>query len=386
MKRVFVIVLMVMLLMPAAYAQRDMDAFYETLGDYILYHDRLLSDELFVYDYVEAFYEERTFDNLNIARMAVQSALREIRNMEMPVFGISEEDTVDMMVAGIEADALMYTIEGVSTFCEESIIRLESLFDSLLMDVYYEPALDNLAEKIELYRQDAAMNAQSVVHLMEYLLIQVGDEDRCGEFRRKIRENTETVSGAMSDAGYDDILEIAEAENELLDRVAENIDKIQKNSGFREVIILLLQEAVDTGDVSALISARTEIAGEYETFPEAWWMSPEMGEYLYIFPDPETEELFFHTMGNDIVCAPDRIKMTFKGVEGTDAVDYLALLMSYGIPTQHELTEEEGVQKLYVLANKGESTLMLIWSEEETFVYLSPPLAMTVPIAFYGAY
>ena len=114
-------------------------------------------------------------------------------------------------------------------------------------------------------------------------------------------------------------------------------------------------------------------------------MAPEMGEYLFIFSQPGTDNLYVHSMGNEIERAPDRIKMTFTGVSGTDAVDYIKLLFNAGFSAAYELVKEEDGEKLYIQADKGASTLTVIWSEKETIVYLMPPAAMMMPLLYYGS-
>lgn len=388
MKRIFAVVLILMMsfsVFARAENSGGSDAFYETLGNFILFCDRLLEDELWVYGYVEAFYEERTYDRLNMARTAVQSAMREIRTMELPEYGISREDDISMMASDIDIDALIEEIDGAYTTWESAIIRLESLFDILVMDIYYEPALDNLMRGIELFRQSAYMDAQSLVNLMNYLLLQADSFGMSEDFWSYIKENTVVVSGQMNVYGNDEI-SLAEAEGELIDKIADNNMKISQNIELRDVYMLLIDEAVETWDFSILEANRTQIEGEYEVFPEAVWMMPENGEYLYIFTDPETDGVFIHTMGNEIDNAPDRIQMTFKGITGTQAVDYIRLLLSYGVETDYRIVEEDGKQSLQMLAQKGRNKLMMIWSEEKTIVYLTSPLGMTVPTIFYDFY
>lgn len=375
-------VLIAMLIMPNAGAQINAEALYETLGNYILYYDLLLADELWAYDHIEAFYGDRTYDNLNIARAAVQSALREIRNMETPVYGISAGDSVEMMAAGIETDALVYMIEEIDVFIENRLIRLQDMFDFLIRNVYYEPALENRMERIGLYRQDVLMDAESTAHFINYLALQIGKYDDSEAFWNYIRENTTVIAEYMSVFMQDELM-IAEAETDLLDKISECGAMITNNVAFDDVLCLLWDEAAETGDTSGFLNARTRIAGEYEIIPEAWWMTPETGEYLYLFSDPETGDIFVHTMGNEIIGAPDKVRITYTGITGTDAVDYLEFLIGCGFSPLYELVNEDGKNVLYVIVNKGNSAFTMIWSEEETIVYLSSPLVMTVPVLFF---
>ena len=49
----------------------------------------------------------------------------------------------------------------------------------------------------------------------------------------------------------------------------------------------------------------------------------------------------------------------------------------------YEFDTEDDEITLYVMAEKGESTLMIIWNESETILYLMPPAASLVPYMYW---
>ena len=49
----------------------------------------------------------------------------------------------------------------------------------------------------------------------------------------------------------------------------------------------------------------------------------------------------------------------------------------------YEFATEDDEITLYVMAEKGESTLMIIWNESETIVYLMPPAVSLVPYIYW---
>ena len=106
-KRITALVAALFLLAPVfSLAEDQSDAVYTELGNYLLYYDRLLEDALFAIGYVEKFNESRTQDDLMIARCAVQSALREIRNMELPEMSMTDDEYFEYMLKGVEIESL----------------------------------------------------------------------------------------------------------------------------------------------------------------------------------------------------------------------------------------------------------------------------------------
>ncbi|MBQ1255736.1 MAG: hypothetical protein IIX93_00465, partial [Clostridia bacterium] len=77
MKKILALILVFCAMIPLFAYSEGNDAIFNELGNYLLYADRLLEDELFAIQYVEKFNRTRTQDDLLIARCAVQSALRE---------------------------------------------------------------------------------------------------------------------------------------------------------------------------------------------------------------------------------------------------------------------------------------------------------------------
>ncbi len=391
-KRFFAITLIFCMLIPFGAFSEGNDAIFNELGDFLLYADRLLEDELFSIKYVEQFDQTRTQDDLLIARCAVQSALREIENMSPPRMSMTDDVYFSYMLEGAEVEALSLLYENLAVIRDEKINVLFNVYETLLTDVYFEPALDNLMKEITLHRLDIEYDARDYVLMTNYLLLQLKNGGNTEAFWNYIRENTTVLKGEM-DVFYTDMKEVAKMAGENLDKMEDNIDSIKVLGGFEEFMLKITIEAAETNDLSIFKNNRTEIIGETQVFPMPEWSLASDMEYTYIFSEPGTENLYVHTMGNEITAAPDRIKITAADVTIDDALTYLDSLMFLEYNPQYEFSSEGNVLTFFMYAQRDESTLNLIWtetmsesgetSETEAVLYLTPPAASLVPYMYW---
>lgn len=385
-KRILATLLIFCMLIPFSAFSEGNDAIFNELGNYLLYADRLLEDELFAIQYVEKFNRTRTQDDLLIARCAVQSALREIRSMEIPEMSMTDDQYFSYMLEGAEVEALSLVYEYLEVIRDEKINMLTGMYHTLLADVYFEPALDNLMKDIGLHRKDIKYDARDYVLMTNYLLMQLKNGGKTDAFWNDIKESTVVLRGEM-DVFYEDKTEVAKMAGENLDQMEDNIDRIEVLGGFEDFMLNITVEAAETGDLSVFKNNRTEIIGETQVFPMPEWCLPTDMEYTYIFSEPGTDNLFIHTMGNEISYAPDRIKIYVSDISFDDVLMYLESLIGLEYNVQHELSTENETIKLYAIAEKGGCSLNIIWTEtaagSDIVLYLMPPAASLVPYMYW---
>ncbi|MBQ2433739.1 MAG: hypothetical protein II266_04865 [Clostridia bacterium] len=386
MKKILALILVFCAMIPLFAYSEGNDAIFNELGNYLLYADRLLEDELFAIQYVEKFNRTRTQDDLLIARCAVQSALREIRSMEIPEMSMTDDQYFSYMLEGAEVEALSLVYEYLEVIRDEKINMLTGMYHTLLADVYFEPALDNLMKDIGLHRKDIKYDARDYVLMTNYLLMQLKNGGKTDAFWNDIKESTVVLRGEM-DVFYEDKTEVAKMAGENLDQMEDNIDRIEVLGGFEDFMLNITVEAAETGDLSVFKNNRTEIIGETQVFPMPEWCLPTDMEYTYIFSEPGTDNLFIHTMGNEISYAPDRIKIYVSDISFDDVLMYLESLIGLEYNVQHELSTENETIKLYAIAEKGGCSLNIIWTEiaagSDIVLYLMPPAASLVPYMYW---
>lgn len=381
-KKLFVLILVFCMMIPVFAHSEGNDAIFNELGNFLLYTDRLLEDELFAIRYVEQFDKTRTQDDLLIARCAVQSALQEIEAMEIPQMSMTDDEYFSYMLKGAEVEALSLLYENLEVIRDEKINVLTGMYETILADVYFEPAFDNLMKEISLHRMDIQYDARDCVLMTNYLLLQLKNGGNTDAFWNVIKESTAVLKGEM-DVFYEDMTKVSKMAGTNLDQMEDNIDSIEVLGGFEDYFLNITIEAAETGDLSVFMSNRTEIIGETQVFPMPEWCLPTEMEYTYIFSEPGTDNLYVYTMGNEITSAPDRIKITANGITIDDIQIYLDSLYYLEYNPVYEFVTEGDVVNLYLMAEKGESSLMVIWNENETVLYLMPPAASLVPYMYW---
>lgn len=385
-KRILAMIIIFCMLIPFSAFSEGNDAIFNELGNYLLYADRLLEDELFAIQHVEKFNRTRTQEDLLIARCAVQSALREIRSMEIPQMSMTDDEYFSYMLEGAEVEALSLVYENLEVIRDEKINVLLGLYHTLLADVYFEPALDNLMKEVELHRKDLEYDARDYVFMTNYLLLQLKNGGKTDAFWNAVKESTVILRGEM-DVFHENTEDVAGMAGENLDQMEDNVDKLEVLGGFEDFMLNITIEAAETGDESIFKNNRTEIIGETQVFPMPEWRLPTEMEYTYIFSEPGTDNLFIHTMGNEIPYAPDRIKIAVSDISFDDILMYLESLIGLEYNVQHELSTEDETIKLYAIAEKGGSSLNIIWTEtnagSEIVFYLMPPVASLVPYMYW---
>ena len=381
-KKLLSLFLVLLLLTPFSALPESNDAIFNELGNYLLYADRLLEDELFAIRYVEKFNESRTQDDLLSARCALTSSLNEVTGMALPEMSMTEDEYFSYMIEGAEVETLALLYENLSTIREERVLTLMSMLDTMTTDVYFEPALDNLMEKTEKYRLDVEYDALDLVYMTNYLLIQLKNGGKIGDFWNVIKEETKVLCLYM-DHFYDEIDVLPDLASENLDRMKKNIDEIDVLGGFDEYFLDITMEAIQKNDVSVFKNNRTEIHAEGAVFPMPEWEGMFDAVYQYIFSEPGTDRLYLHSMGQEILTPPDRIKITVPGVTIDDMQMYLDSLTLLEYNPVYEFSSQGDEITLYLMAEKDGGMLMIIWNEAETLLYLQPPVISLVPYLYW---
>lgn len=382
-KRILAMILVLVLATPFFAVSEGNDPIFNELWNYIMFTDRLLEDEIFASMYFQKFYESRTQEDLLIAKAAIHSAYREVQKLEVPEFSMTEDECLRYMDEGVEIEALLLSYEKADTMKESSLLFFVNLIDSIEADVCFEPALVNLKEQLSHYERDTVYEARNLVYMVNYLLLQLKNEDEINAFWQAVKENTTIVKSHM-DAFNTDIEAVISLGGENLDRLELNLDELNVlKEGFNDYLLDITIKAAETGDLSIFKQNRTEIIGETQVFPMPEWRLPSEMEYTYIFSEPGTDNLYIHAMGNKITSAPDRIKITIDGITIDEISDYIDSLSILEYNPIYEFKTNENEISLYVLAEKGGSELMIIWNEKETIVYLMPPAASLVPYMYW---
>ena len=382
-KRILAMILMLVLAMPFFAVSEGNEALFNEIWNYTMFIDRLLEDEISAIMYFDKFYESRAHEDLLIAKAAIHAAYKDALSLEAPQFSMTEEECLHYMDAGVEIEALLLSVEEAETARTSTLLFFENLIDTIETEIYFQPALENLKEQLTYYARDTVYEARNIAYMVNYLLLQLGGGDKTDAFWQSLKENTTVVKKHM-DTFTTDIEALITMSGENIDQIEQNIDKINVLiEGFGDYMLNITLEASESGDMTIFKKNRTEIIGEPVVFPMPQFILPSDAEYTYIFSEPGTEELYVISAGSEITSAPDRIKITAKGITLDDIQEYLDYLTILEYNPAYEFALEDGVDTLYLMAEKGDGTLMIIWNESETIVYLMPPAVSLVPYIYW---
>lgn len=366
--------ILALVFVPCAQCEQTSERLYDELGNYLHFADRIYEDQLWVISYAEKFLETREFEDLLKARAAAQAAIRELSGMQAPVTVLMDDEYMAYVDRKLEMEAVDIAYENAAQQRDDAIVMLINIFEALMSDVYFEPLLELFQQELALERKLIEASARDEVYFSAYMLSQLGNGE---DFWNYMRENLVVISRMMPESIG------TEAEN--LDRADENmlliegwVDELEVLSGYDDYWILMMQESLETGDFSKFKSEATVIANQAPVMPLDVWMNAYDSEYLYLYSDGE-EKLYMYPAGAQITNVPDTVKITAYDVTVDEIVGYVEMLADTDCSPVYEIAEKDGVQHLYVLAQKDGAKLMIIWNAAVTDVFLTSPLVDLVP-------
>lgn len=375
MKKLFAMLLVLaLMLMPFAGGEQENDRFYEEMGNYLHYVDRLIEDQLWAIRYTETFLENRTFDNLIIARTAVQAAMREIERMEVPVSVLTADEFDFYADLGVEVEAVEIAYENAGNMKRDALRFLMNLFESLLSDIYFLPLLETFTDELALEKLLLEAEARDTAYFAAYMLAQLQNGE---DFWAYMRENLPVISVQMPEsiASPEQILVLSD---ENLLRMEAWINELDVMSGYDDYWLDVFEEALETGDFSKIDEKCTQIENRGVMMPTDDWMSAYTADYWYVYSD-EQGDMFFHPMGTEVTSVPNRVMIVAEGVSQNEILEYVETLGYAGCSIAYDIYEEDGMTKLFVIAEKDGEKLYLVWNELECVAYLMEPFADLLP-------
>ena len=149
--------------------------------------------------------------------------------------------------------------------------------------------------------------------------------------------------------------------------------------GASEYAQYLVDEAVETGSLDKLRPEMNVVRGAKSVFPLPRWVD-DSSDYLYGFSaGGETVAL---APEQDDFDAPEFCVVKTRGVARRDVEDYLNHLQEFGFQTRMEWNGEKNELCARV---SGRSEMVIKWSNQETAISLSDPIADLIPELYYVA-
>lgn len=327
---------------------------------------------LWVYDSVEAYARDNSWDSLLKARAACAAAMGSLQQLSPRELTMSQEQYQELIGAGIEADVVAMECENLSAGITQTIHTLTMLETILQDDIYFTESVEILADRVRVGRQIVQDECSYLCLTTNYLLLQMQEDGLWEEM-----ESRYPIIGACQDPWYSDPEPIMSACGAVLEDLQAQQTRLSEFLGVSDYTLKLVEEAAATGDVSRLAKQMNHVAGVPAYFPLPGWIAENPAQCLYLIPDAQTQELRPADSPEDLSQAPSACYLLCGGIHREAVEGYGERLKSWGLEPYAHWDAEAEAYRLRVTS--GESQLLVEWTQDETTLCLTSPVACLIP-------
>ncbi len=340
--------------------------------------DQIYGTMLWTMEYVDAYANDTTWENLLKAKTACIAAMETLNSLEAPENPITMWD--HLMLTLLRIDTVWLEYGDAEGNLESSRITLNRFFANLEGDVYMKGTVETFPEttriSIDLLKDNLAYQAVTT----NYLLAQL---DRPEEWK-DIKETFPTI-GAFCGEWQGDTEQLQDDCDRILDAMEQHAAEDTAFYAASEEMLSILEEAVSTGDLSVL---KEEVCAPWGF--EQYYVDPGFGfpDYqLYRFEDPQTEELYAIKPGERISQIPDICYMVYSRIPWEQVKDYLQRMDDWGYHTEWygDNGDEEQIAFISWDKENTEGAMFIEWTESETILYLVEPVSCMIPEVYLVA-
>ena len=324
-----------------------------------------------IMEYTEAYGQDNSWDSLLKARAVSSAALVAVRQMELPVLNLTEEEISLLTESGVEVNAVQREFEGLTNW-HTSKENTASLFcytleDDVFMRASVEDAIPAMAA---FYRDYFTLEYRYLIQFSNYLLLQTESEDIWQLWTSQL-----PCMAACTDTWYDNTEDLERVTGQLLNEMEALQTQMGSFLGVSKYTLEIVREAVETGDLEALRREINEISGVPGYFPVPGWLPDVI--HLYLAEDPENQENRLIRPGEELNSAPSACYISCGEISLEDVEAYGEQLKLWGMESYGTWNDAKDAWQL--LAKSGSSTMMIKWTADETLLYLTEPVGCLIP-------
>lgn len=334
-------------------------------------NEQMYSSVFQVLENTEAFAQDNSWDSLLKARASASAALMSLRQLEIPVSELTEEEISLLTDAGVEVNAFQREFEATEvTFAsmdDTLTLLLYTLEDDVFMTASVTEAIPAMAD---FYRAYFTLEYRYLSQFTNYLLIQAEAEDLWPVWQEQL-----PCLASCADVWHENTDAAETATSELLDEMAALQTQMGSFLGVSEFTLDIVQDAAETGNMEALRREINVISGVPGYFPIPQWLPDTLS--LYLVTDPDTQEKQLVLSDAQLDSIPSACYISCGEIAQEEVVAYGEYLKQWGIEIYGTWNETQDTYQL--LANSGNSAMMVEWTEEETLLYLTEPVGCLIP-------
>jgi len=384
----------------ASLSNEEYDELADNLLDdwyrYLVRFEDLYGGMRWALSYADPFFEDHSWDNLQIARAALSSAKDVAEGLaELPREDkMTVEDYDKLVQAGADVDTFISMSNQLLTLSNSVLLvyqdyqnQLNSTSDAIFLTY----TLETFEKWVHFYQRfyDILLHITAVE--TDYLLSCLDSELGEAVFLKCIAESCPQINALRKDNPQDpDALSelLAELTNELAE-----LDFISIVGQFKanyDLEVNMPQPDVDGGLESLRVHAEAmasdmvdDLTGFPTILPYPYWYyrsTPDSVRYGYTKPDGEVD---FVWPNDAIISPPDYFLITWTGVSLEDYLSYVRDLKNMYHISAQTLSKKDGVYlAIYELQPDN---FAIIWEEEEVFIQTEEGSVCFAPI-WYAYY
>lgn len=336
--------------------------------------EQIYGNMRWAFGYAETFAREGTWESLQKARAACCAAMLELYQLELPGNTMTQEQMAALMNQGVEADVVATELAQLPALLRYKLNTMQCLLYLLRDDVYLAPSAEKIGSWVQSNQDNVRQQCEYLTITTNYLLLQMTDRSLWD----RLPEQVPTIGEFRGDWEKDP-LQLQVAADRVLDEMALQLDAEAGYLGISEYTLKIVQEAVQTGDLSALAESLFTMEDVPFCFPMPQWLPQEL--LWYYMAEDENGELGLVRAGDTADWQPAACYIPCDGITMEDIHGYEERLTFWGM--DYYSTEENGSYQ--ILVDGGEGDLLLTWTAEETTLYLTEPVGCLMPELYLGA-
>lgn len=347
--------------------------------DYLLASENLYGDMQWAISYINDFLETPSWEQLQIARMALNTAKLYITQREKPEETMTAEEYDRFLRQGMDVSFVHPEIGTFQQGKQSALTSCLLLEYGLFQDAFGTREREHLALYTDILQREYIQDIRYLALCTDNLLLTLGDDDWTQKFRSFVEENCPLIAAEQTDLEDPDALyELASA---ALDEIEELKTLRSEELGLARASLNRMEDAMANGGLETLAANAAPIDGLPILLPYPEWYDMESAEYYYYWSSSDGSRTY-PTEREDLREAPSGCVITCPGVSLEELLDYQDTLARVGlecISTQ----EEDGSCNVYY--ELGESTFVFSWQEDAVQIFmLEEPICLAPVWYFYG--
>ena len=341
----------------------------EVWSDYLQTLDQMYASQLWAMDYVDAYLESGSWEDLGKARTACITSAGSLEELAMTEEDLTEEEYLTLAEAGIDAEYQSLAFSGLPDELDDAhLVIRERELESLESDVFYKDAMEMLEEEVSVQRKKIACMGDYACAMTNYLLLTVQDyTDEQSYWNTVQKEYLALTAGGpeaevleAGDSSLDAYEEISLEHAELLSRMEANLyetkQKGQSGEEALEEAAFLIQDTPD-----------------FLPAPE-WYDSAQAG--YASFRKGKDGSLIYPESGDELEGDGFGVYMQMEGISREETVAYMAAAEQYADTVKEEEDVWQIIMPGYEVQVEWEDQVVTVifYGEDVTFVpewYLS---------------